>query len=210
MLVSDIQSRVKNLFGDTAGAQITDAMILDWINDGQTDICRKAECLEGVQSQSIVAGTEAYNYPTDFIKEQALKVDGIKLSRLTLPSIDMLYPDRAADTYRGSPLYYFHHNRQFKLYPLPATSGTNNLVVWYIRYATTLTAGGNTPEIPSIYHEDLVRFCLWHALEQDEQWTPAQAAKQDYETRLLTTIADSQVEYSDTYPSVRALPGDCY
>jgi hypothetical protein len=205
MLTVEIQSRVKNIFGDKSGVQIDDTMILDWINDGQTDICRKAECLEGIHSANIVAGTDTYAYPTDFIKEQRLLVNGIKLHRLTLPSIDVLFPDRAADSYTGTSLYYFHHNRSFNLYPKPVSNITNGLVVWYIRNAASAAA---IPEIPDIYHEDLVRYCLMRAWEQDENFGQAQVAKQEYDQRLLQTIADSNDESSESYPSVRLIAGD--
>lgn len=208
MLVSDIQTRVKNIFGDTAQAQITDAMILDWINDGQVDICRKSECLEAPYSVSIVVGTDQYAYPTDFIKEQRVLVNGLKLTRLTLQSIDMLFPDRVSTPVSGNALYYYHWQRKLNLYPIPGTAITNGLVMWYVRYATVLTASGQTPEIPSIFHEDLVRFCLWKAFEQDQDWGGASQFKADYESRILNTIYDSQVEDSEEYPSVRLCAGD--
>jgi hypothetical protein len=208
MLVSEIQTQVKNIFGDTAQAQITDAMILDWINNGQMDICRKSECLEAPYTANLVAGTDQYAYPADFIKEQRLMVNGIKMVRLTLSSIDMLFPDRLSAPMQSSTLYYFHWQRKFNLYPVPPASVTGGLVVWYVRYAATLTAPGNTPEIPTMFHEDLVRFCLWHAWEQDQEWGAAQQAKQDYDTRLLKTIYDSQVEESESYPAVQLCAGD--
>lgn len=208
MLVSEIQTRVKNLFGDTAGVQITDTMMLDWVNDGQKDICRKAECLEGSNTQNIVAGTDNYAYPADFIKEQRLTVNGIKLTRVTMQALDQLYPDRAVYALTGNPWYYFHWNRKFNLYPSPVSSATAGLVVWYIRYAAEVTVGADTPEIPRAFHEDLVRYCFYRALEQDEQWVPAQSIKQDYDARLLNTIYDSQVEQADEYPSVRLVAGD--
>jgi hypothetical protein len=208
VFVSEIQDRVKNIFGDMAGIQIQDPMILDWINDGQTDICRKAECLMGVYAVSTVVGTSAYAYPVDFIKEQVVKLDGYKLARLTLPSIDVLFPDREVENVRGNPLYYYHWNRSINLYPTPGTAVTNGLTLWYIRNAAQLTGSAQTPEIPGIYHEDLVEYCLYRALQQDEQWVPAREKKMDYDKRLMETIYDSQNEGSQSYPAVQLCAGD--
>lgn len=205
MLTSEIQSRVKNIFGDTSGAQINDPMILDWIVDGQKDICRKAECLEAPYTANIVAGTDQYAYPTDFIKEQRLTVGGLKLARLTMQSIDILYPDRAQTPASGNPLYYFHWARKLNLYPIPGYNITSGLVLWYIRYAAPL---GSTPEIPDLYHEDLVRYCLIRAHETDQEWAATQQAKAEYDSRLLQTIYDSQVDQAEEYPSVRLVAGD--
>lgn len=208
MFVSEISDRVKNIFGDTSGVQITDPMILDWVNDGQIDICRKAECLEGIQSINLVAGTDSYAYAVDFIKEQRIAVNGIKARRMTLPALDILFPDRSATITSGNPLYYYHHNRKFNLYPSPGATAAAGMLVWYIRNAVQLTASNQTPEIPVIFHEDLVRYCLWRALEQDEQWVPSRDMHTDYDNRLMNTIYDSNVKQSEAYPSVQLCPGD--
>ena len=208
MFVSEIQDRVKGIFGDPGSVQIDDAMILNWINDGQTDICRKAECLMNIQTQSVSVGVTAYNYPTDFIREQSVKIGGIKLCRLTLTSIDVLFPDREADNFTGRPLYYFHWNRQINLYPKPDVNITNGLTLWYIRNATILTSSAQIPEIPSIFHEDLVEYCFYRALQFDENWTAAKEKKAEYDTRLLQTIYDSRNEVEESYPAVTLVPGD--
>lgn len=210
MLVSDIQTRVKNIFGDKAQAQIDDPMILDWINDGQKDICRKAECLETIQISSITGGSSSYPYPSDLIKERSVKVSGILLKRLTLSSIDVLFPDRESVTpvVTGSPLYYYSWSRTINLYPTPPSNISNGLNIWYVRNATLLTTTGQTPEIPDIFHEDLVRYCLWRAFEQDQDWAGAGQFKSDYDMRLLSTIYDSNVQQSEAYPSVQLCAGD--
>lgn len=206
MLVSDIQRRVQNIFGDTASVQITLPNIVDWVNDGQKDICRKAECLETTVTPTLTGGTPTYAYPADFIKERVVKVNGLKLCRLTLASIDVLYPDRDSSPASGNPLYYYHWGRALNFYPTP--SSNMPLTLMYVQYAALIAAGGDTPAIPDLFHEDIVRYCFWHALEQDEQWTAAQVAKQVYDERLMQTIYDCNVRESETYPSVQLCAGD--
>lgn len=208
MLVADIERRVLTLFGDKAGVQIDEDMIHDWINDGQVDICRKAECLEAVIPYNLAVGTDSYPYPADFIKEQRVLVNGIKASRLTVSAIDILFPDREAIQAQGNPLYYFHHARNLVLYPVPSVAVTAGLVVWYIRTAAKIASSTQTPEIPEMYHEDLVRYCMIRAFEQDEEWSAAQQAKQEYDAHMLNTIYDSHTLQSESYPAVQLSPGD--
>jgi hypothetical protein len=40
----DVYERVRSLFGDTSGAQITDQMVLRWINDGQQETTGPSSC----------------------------------------------------------------------------------------------------------------------------------------------------------------------
>lgn len=208
MLVSDILRRVQNIFGDTSGVQVTLPNVIDWINDGQTDICRKAECLEGIQTINVANGTESYPYAADFIKDQKVMAQGVKLTRMTMQAIDVLYPDRAFMANTGNPLYYYHRNRAITLYPIPNYNLTGGLIVWYIRDAVDVTAVGNTPEVPLIFHEDLVRYCVIRAFELDQEWAAAQQAKQDYDMRLLNTIYDTHSNDSEAYPSVQLIAGD--
>jgi hypothetical protein len=208
MFVSEIQSRVQNIFGDTAGAQLTPEMILDWINDGQTDICRKAECLEDIWTGTTVAADSSLARPTNFIRELWIRLEGITLRRQTAQSINVLYPEAESNTTTGKPLYYYHFSNAINFYPVPDSA--YGISMAYIRNAVKLTGSSQTPEIPEIYHEDLVQYCLWRALQQDEQWGAAQQARQDYDTRLLQTIYDAKTVDAETYPSVRSIAGDTW
>jgi hypothetical protein len=208
MQVSDIVRRVTNIFGDKDQVQIDQDMILDWINDGQKDICRKAECLEDIYTAGIIAGNLSFIYPQYFLKELTVKVAGIKLSRLTYQSFNVLYPDWEADQGRGNPLYYYHYQGSIWVWPRPAVDDVDGFQMYYIRYAPPLIDDNSSPMIPEVFHEDLVEYCLWRALQQDEQWVPAREKKAEYESRLLETIYDSKNLQAESYPAVRLCPGD--
>lgn len=206
MYVSQIQARTQKLFGDVSGAQIDGPMILDWINDGQTDICRKAECLEAIFSDTLGVGDNTLLRPVDFIRESWVKVNGVKLQRQTAQSIDILYPERSADTSRGQPLYYYHFSQSIHFYPTPDIA--YDITMAYIRNAIELTASEQVPEIPYIFHGDLVQYCFYRALQNDEQWVPAREARDEYGKMVLQTMYDSKNLDAETYPSVRSIAGD--
>lgn len=205
MTVIEMTDRIKRIFGDTGQSQLLDSFILDWLNDGQMDIARKTDCLQGTQTTNIVSGTSAYALPTDFLKEQFVTWTGYNLIRTTFNQINDYYPDRAAYTSPSNPMMYYIRQGNLNLYPTPVTNATAGLVLYYVRGPATLVA---TPDIPLPYHEDLVRFGLIRAYEHDENWTQAREARIEYNERLLETIYDSNVTRADSYPAVRLTPGD--
>ena len=54
----DVADRVKDSFGDTSGSQITDEMLVRWINDGQQEIVNNnaIPCRINPSKQSDVIG----------------------------------------------------------------------------------------------------------------------------------------------------------
>lgn len=53
--VADVFRRVKRTFGDEAGVQITNSDIIDWINDGQVEICERQKITKIKMSADVSA-----------------------------------------------------------------------------------------------------------------------------------------------------------
>lgn len=209
MFVSEIQSRVKNLFGDTAAAQINDAMILEWINDGQFDIARKTECLEGSYSINAVAGTMGYVLPTDFFKDIRVTYDGQPLRKVTHSYMDIFFSGyEKVPITQGTPVFYYFFTGKINVYPSPSANLTNGIVLNYVKTPAILTGSAQTPEIPDEFHGNLTTYCFWRALQFDEQWPAADRLKQEYDEAVLLSISDSHVTEKDTFPSVGLIVGD--
>lgn len=209
MFVSEIQSRVKNLFGDTAGVQITDAMTLEWINDGQLDIARKTECLEGSYSINSVAGTMGYALPTDFFKDIRVTYDGMPMRKTTQGYMDTFWAGHEkTPVSQGTPIFYYFFAGQINIYPAPAANLTNGIVLNYVKIPAVLTGSAQTPEIPDEFHGNIVTYSHWRALQQDEQWPAADRLKQEYDEAVLSSIHDTHVTEKDSYPSVNLIAGD--
>lgn len=207
MNLSDVRTRVRELFGDTATVQLSDAMINSWANDGQLDVVRKTECLQAISQLDPVAGTEAYALPADFLRDKRVSLEGHKLRRLTLEQVEMYFPHREVDNSSGTPHSYWFWEDKIYLYPIPSTTGTDTIDLWYIKIPATLT-GSDPLTIPEQMHEDVVRFALCRAKEQDEDWRVAQSMWRDYEARVAMSMAEFNNPRADSYAVIRSLPSD--
>jgi len=80
----DVIQRVKTQFGDNSGAQLTDDVILRWINDGQQEIVNNNPVLKDTKLSNIVAGQAEYTFPADKVQYiEALYVDGRPVKNLS-------------------------------------------------------------------------------------------------------------------------------
>lgn len=210
MNLGEIKLETQRLFGDTAGAQILAADLVAWANNAQMDINRKTEALKITGNISMVASTDSYALPADFLKLERTTLDGYKLQIITLEELDKYSPDRASENPVGVPIKCYIWGSKIYLYPAPQAAGVNNLVLWYIRTPVALANDADIPEIPVQYHELIVRYCLMRAKEVNDDMDGALRIRQEYDNWVGIAASEIQFPRSDTYPSVRSLPGDDY
>lgn len=203
MLLSDIKRRVKNILGDDAGVYIEDVDIIDYANDGQMDIVRNTEILRTTGLISTVAGQAEYALPADFILAKRATYLLSKMSKTTVEEIDSmdLDKDTAGDT--GTPQWYYISGNKIGLYPTPVGVVANAIRVTYVKTPTALVNDADIPEIPVHMHEDIVRYVIMRAREQEEDYYLLQSTSSDYTKRLALSSDQANAGESSSYPSVR-------
>jgi len=207
MNLLEIKTAVKRQFGDESGAQITEADITRWANDAIRDIVRKVEITNQHRETAVIAGDAGYELPDSFMYIARVTLDNRLLPERKLRDLDL--ESRAVDeTGSGTPESYYIWNRTIYLYPTPAVGGSANLDIWYVSSPAALVADEDVPEIPAFMHEDIVRYCLARAKELDEDWQAASLMNSDYEARVMQARYEQSAQPTDTYPSIRTLPGD--
>ncbi len=207
---SEIITRVKRTFGDETGAQIEDADILRWANDGQLDIARKTQCLILTEYYNTGIGTYELTPPNNFLYFVRAVCNGRLLSPINYQSLDSLHPDRHVSYPTGKPEYLSFMGSKFHLYPAPDVAGTNNLSITFVARPAALSSGTSTLEIPSQFYETLVRFCLMRAKELNEDWSAAEIFRKSYEDEINGIFHEVHNPDNATYPSVRDADGDYY
>jgi hypothetical protein len=131
--VGQIRTRVQNKIGDTSGAEVTSLAILDWINDGMTEIARRTSQPQAIASISTVIGTEAYNvsaFAADVLRLRSVKYDGVPLESLSMEDADTLYVS-ATQTGTGTPRWFWIHADQITVWPKPDAAKT--LQLFYVK-----------------------------------------------------------------------------
>lgn len=202
-----MQFRVKRQFGDESGTQITDADILNWLNEGQKEIARQTGVLQARLVTDSVADQSEYAIPTNFISIRRAAFNGKVLQTITLEELDTV-----SDTWKnqgsGYPQRFLVWGNTIVLYPAPSTDVDEALEIYYIKYPDVLETPTDIPEIPTHMHHELVRFALAQAKELDEEDSKSQAVKLEFDTQMAQIRYETNNRSIDSYGSVRLLPGD--
>lgn len=210
MKVSDIITRVQRTFGDEAGVQLTTDDIIRFINDGVREILYKNESLlQKTTTANSVANQKNYSLPTDILilrgitwkdtgqsSYHALK--GLRLNEFNE------YIDGWDGTDYGSsvPLVYMIFEDLITVFPTPSVSTAAAMKLYYQRSPVDVALSSDTPDIPSIYHEILVKYCLQQAYEMDEDVEAVALKQKDIMESVNFLRGRSEWTPEETYPTI--------
>lgn len=203
MLVQDIVRRVREISGDTAIVQFSNATITDWINDGIRECVQNNSLLETKANGLTVVDQRTYTLPEDIFKVHSILVDTEYLEILSLHE----WESRSFDlTAKGAPTVGCVYAGKLDLYPIPEK--VSPLYVNYtripkeIRYINDGTNEGyspNSPEIPAAFHSRLVTYCLAQVALQDDDYAKYQATMLEFETGVVS-LQHLKNQTEATYP----------
>jgi len=207
MNLGEIKTAVKRQFGDESGAQITESDITRWANDAIRDIVRKVEITNQHRETSVISGDGGYELPDNFMYIARVTYNNRLIRERKMRDLDLDSPN-IDDVGNGEPGHYYIWSNTLYLHPAPAVGGSGNLDIWYVSQPAALVDDAQVPEIPTYMHEDIVRYCLARAKELDEDYQGSAIFDADYEARIMQARYEQSAQPTDSYPSVRTLPGD--
>lgn len=209
----DVAFRVRSSFGDFSGAQLSDAAILSWINDGQREIVNSNTLLRATKYANIVAGQQDYTFPEDKVLAiEAVYVDGYPIENVSpqaareyiikLDPTSLLTADRPEIWYERAGVITF--------YPTPQKAITNGLKLEYVKTPTSLVALNGDLGIPDRYFNELVNYVISQALEADENYEAASYKLQQFRSGLDRLNLKDNLSQIDLYQQILPDPDDFY
>jgi hypothetical protein len=207
----DVAFRVRSSFGDFSGAQLSDAAILSWINDGQREIVNSNTLLRAVKYSDIIAGQQDYTFPEDKVLAiEAVYVQGYPVENVSPQAarefIKKLDPDMRKSSSR--PEIWYERAGVISFYPVPDESITGGLKLEYVKSPTNLSALSATLGIPDRYFNELVNYAIAHALESDENYDAASYKLRQFRDGLDRLSYKDNVSQIDLYPQLLPDPDD--
>lgn len=201
----DVIRRVKTQFGDNSGAQLTDDVILRWINDGQQEIVNNNPILKDTRITNVVAGQSQYTFPADKVQFiEAVYVDNRPVKNLSPQSFrDFILeddPNRVANA--KYPDIWYERAGVITFYPTPNESFTNGLKLEYVKMPNPVANAQDVLGIPDRYLNNLVNYCMMQALEYDENYSAAQFKLAQFRDGLDRLNYKENISQIDMYPSI--------
>jgi hypothetical protein len=209
----DVADRVKVSFGDTSGSQITDAMIIRWINDGQQEIVNNNAILKDTKFSNVIANQADYSFPNDRVQYiEALYIDGRPVRNVTPQEFReyILREDPNLIAKADVPLLYQERAGIITFYPTPQKSFTNGLKMEFVKQPTAITAINDSTilSIPDRYQNELVSYVMAQALELDENFDAAEVKRGHFREGLDRQYLRENTSQISKYPQVMADPDD--
>ena len=209
----DVADRVKASFGDTSGSQITNEMILRWINDGQQEIVNNNAILKDVKYSNIVANQGDYSFPTDRVQYiEALYVDGRPIRNASPQEFRdfILKEDPNLIAKADIPILWQERAGIITFYPTPQKSFTNGLKMEFVKQPmlVTIISASQILSVPDRYLNELVSYVMAQALELDENFNAAELKRGQFREGLDRQYLRENTSQISKYSQVLADPDD--
>lgn len=181
--VAEVLTEVRNILNEATAAQWDDAMLRQWITEGNRDLARSTRYYKGTQSIVLTAGTAEYAVGTSILAiEHAYYNDGSRDMPLLAKHYEQM--DNIWGQYSGVngwPQFFTTIGSQptlkVRLYPVPSINGhTLKLVTAVIPVEVPLASPTSTAiEVPAAWYDALADYCEYKARRRDGDpaWTSA-------------------------------------
>lgn len=213
MNVQDVVTRVKRVFGDEAGVQITDNDIIRWINDAQEEIGLNNEGLmEATATADVVINQADYDVPADFSVLRSLAYKGYRLKVMSFAEfneyVDGFKAITSAPYGPGIPELFMVWNNKITLFPKPNETVAAGLNIYYIKHPVSVGTLADGLTVPLPYHNSVVDYCLQQAYELDEDYNKAQAKAGKFSESMMKLNDRNKWTSQEYYPRITTLPED--
>ena len=201
---------------DTAASSfITDAQILNFLNEAQRKICWEGNVILTCATASTVASQEHYSVPTDYIKIHAVFLYRSAGAQLKLTPISLNSRDPRKTT--GDPQFYYiaginvsgANSPDFGLNPIPSSSGSADLEIYFTQSPLAMVNGGQAPEVQAHWQDALVPYALWKTyLRAGKEYLPmAQMMRQEWQDWVTKARQYSQQLRLDSPQTIQDTAG---
>jgi hypothetical protein len=216
MIVSDVITRVRRVFGDEAAVQVQDADIIRWINDGQIEIVKNNDsALQKIGFVDLVANQATYALPTDLLILRSLRYKySTDLSFTNLRYKNMQEFDEVVDGWDGTafgpapPQVFTMYEGKAILFPTPDQSFVGGLKVLYNQKPADVVGTSDAISLPLIYHNTIRSYCLWQASLLDDDRDPAILYRSDFQDDMKNLQNNENTDAVATYPIITVLTDD--
>lgn len=210
---SRISTDVKDKFGDAGNVQITDAMVLRWINNGIRQIVASAPFLKLSASFNQLANTASYAISTVLPAARIMAIhsvvaNGKPLKIVPFSEYEGLVLGSDIDATTGAAEYATYYGDTLTLWPVPTTTVAAGIVIYYDGYPADLALISDDLTVPDRFYNALQDYVFAQALELDENFEAAQIKLGHHEVNLQRQFELENRGPVDFYPTVTMDPYD--
>lgn len=174
-LVTDVRAEVL----EPSPAFFSSARMLGLINLAQKEYVRKTRCLQNFAFTSTIQGIGIYPMPGDWLGSECIfwndqtggqsnwrRLKPTSLEKMAQESPNFLSTDTAT---LGKPYKYFVIGSNLYIYPKPATTGSNDIFMYYQSREIPLITLSDPISVDDSLTPGLRAYVLWKMWKQDQE-----------------------------------------
>lgn len=201
---SELRRTVMRAFGDEAGVQLESQDIIDFANQGQTEIVVENAILKTISTTQSIPGQSEYTFPDMAIA----RVESITYGGRLLPNIPFqdaqakLLEIDAQQVQEGNPQWWYSYGPQFWVWPRPTVA--EELRIFHVAMPDKLT--GNEAQVLSVpdkWFNALVDYVVARAFEMDNDWQAAETKTAQFRAALQSQSEEESQSQWGSFPVVR-------
>lgn len=169
-------------------AFFTNTALLNWMNAAQRNYVRRTRCLQNFATTSSVQGQADYPMPADWLGSEKIFYNNIQggvdnwipLEPTSLEKLSQEHPNflSSSSTLQGPPKQYYIVNKTLYVFPRPATSGQNDIYMFYESKPVAMTALTDNISIDDSLADGIEAYMLMKLYKMDGE-DAASAAEKD-------------------------------
>lgn len=173
MTLSELLTDLTTRIGVVNGQEISNTQLTFWLNESLRVFCNEADFhwLETSTTDSTTADTASYALPSDFSRMVEVQVDATTSD----PGVHSFVPWEQRHGVATGDNRFTIFGSNYYLIPTPATTGSSNIDLYYIKKPTNMVDGGDAPSdsdiasMPETYHPALVTyaFALYNGYDEE-------------------------------------------
>lgn len=192
MTTNDIITQIRSALVEPVAGFWTNEELILWINRGQSDFVNRTRVLEDKDVTSTEANVGVYPLPSNCLSVRAIFINlategqTANWRRLVPSNLEknaQQSPNFTAtgDGQTGDPGSYMIWGRSLYLFPIPRTTGSDNLMMFFKAKPIDITASDQPLGLDDSLHEALIAYVLWRAFEKEKEFDQAQYQRGIYE-----------------------------
>lgn len=206
-----VANEVKAKFGDIDAVQITDDLILVWINNGIRTIASENRFIEKVSTTNLIAGQSSYDIAALLTGQKMqslvqLVANGQLVEVVQWPAFTDSFLSRAESA--EYPTVGAIFGSTLTLWPSPSKTVANGITFYYTAFPADLTSLSTALTIPDRFYNALVDYVHAQALELDDNFEAAGVKMQQHQQSVRREFEKEHQSPSDYYPSISPDPDD--
>ncbi len=191
-------------WGGTQKSIWSDAELLQWVNDGTNDIVARTQCLEDIETETLVANTYAYSLTTNFIAIKAVIYKNATGNEYTLERGNFQgkagsFSFGQTQSMTGAPAYFMQWENSVIVYPIPdATTAGDTIDVYMVIRPTAAVGAFDDVKVPAYYDRALTLYIVAQALYKDGKFSKASRIMTEY----LAELDRYRADYVEPMPKI--------